>query len=97
MPIPKKKLKEARQPLRDRILKFLARNPEMAYSVLEIVQAVEGYEKDDFVVMIGRMDDFAVDELVGPVLQELEALLREGKITSAVYQANEYYAIELPA
>ena len=97
MPIPKKKLKEARQPLEGRILRFLGRNPEMAYALFEIVRAVEEYRDAQFTVMVAGMEGEEVQEFFRPYREALQRLLKESKITSAIYHGNEHYAIEHPS
>jgi hypothetical protein len=52
MPIPIAELQKAAQPLAGRILRFLESRPDEAFSVLEIIEAIEGIVAADVPALI---------------------------------------------
>ena len=93
MPIPVAKLHEAQKPFEDRILAFLARDPDQAYSLWEIRVGVEDWSQEVaalVALLLSREQGRAAQE---PYRVALEGLLRAGRVHAADVRGTQYFAL----
>jgi hypothetical protein len=87
-------LQEARRPVRERVLEFLERNPDTAYSPGEIFVGLEGWSEMAAALALAIVTKEA--PVLVPVADALRTLEAEGLIQSAQHFNVPYYAIRSP-
>ncbi|WP_309895538.1 hypothetical protein [Archangium sp.] len=96
MPIDITQFNEASKPLTERILGLLKAHPAQAYSLMEIMAALEGKEDTTSVawlILIERMDG-KNSETWNKYVNSVTELVNQKKVKEAVVQGTTYYAYE---
>ena len=91
MPIPAEKLKEAQQPLSNRIFEFLQRNKSLAFTSLEIMVALEG-DTPPLGIRFALMASTTREKFIAEYADALGELLKKkmakaGKVSGETYWA----------
>lgn len=86
-------LKEAERPLEERVVDFLSKHSEQAFTLWEIYSALEGYDKQTASLGFFLMSEQQRQKALEPYVAVLDALLRQRRITAARYQSTQYFAI----
>ena len=89
MPIPAEKLSEAKRPLHERILEFLRRNKGTAYTIHEVIQAMEYANLPALYALY--VPDESRKEVVERYTGALAELKQTKMIEIADYQGNTYF------
>src|SRR5207245_469460 len=95
MPIPIDQLQtpiEDELPLEDQIVDFLERDPNRAYSLLEILAALRGFPNvDAALAKLETWDELEQERLIHQYRSALGYLILEDKIVAAEHQGEGYY------
>jgi hypothetical protein len=93
MPIPIQKLHEAQRPLKERILAFLQEHSEEAFSPMEILAYLQGYDQTTIGVLMIGMNAERQAMLLAPIKKVLDEAVRSQVLQSASYQSAVYYGM----
>jgi hypothetical protein len=91
MPIDKATFKEAARPLEQRVLDYLQQNAQEAYSFLEIVAALEGYDSEFSAAILMYLD--SERRIQRAYEKALLRLMASGKVTRVMRQQTPYYSV----
>lgn len=91
MPIPIDKFQAASQPLPERIIDLLSGRSDAAFSLFEIVAAVEGVDESSaqILLMVSREDANGVARRYAAALDQL---VKSGRVSAATVGGLTYYA-----
>jgi len=92
MPIAITELEEASQPLPDRIVVFLGKNRDKAYTDLEIFGGVEGYDQMSLQMATIFWTPEEKARALAPLRAALADLLRRGLIQRGKRRGEDYWA-----
>jgi len=97
VPIDIQQFNQAAKRLDERVLEFLSKNPSQAYSLMEIISALEGTEEKALSWLIileklGNKGSPPSSSTWDRYLTEVESLLKQGKIVQAQVHGITYYA-----
>jgi hypothetical protein len=96
MPIDMQQFKEASKPLGERVLEFLSKDPNQAYSIIEIAAAVEGYAPDQISVLLLLEGTRGQSKTWDRYAEVLTSLVEQRKVAQAVHKGSTYYAAAKP-
>ena len=96
MPIDVKELVQAQRPLEERILEFLAANPDKAYSAYEVQAGVDRLDANMLRMLIALSQPAERDKILARTTATLEKLLNANKVIKGEHHGQAYYAIKQP-
>ena len=94
MPIPKKELKKAQEPLDKRILEFLKQDSANAYTVVEVFAAVEGYQPSIAEIILLSMTMEQRRAYLRELHEALDRMVTEGILEAALVRGTPHYAVK---
>jgi hypothetical protein len=95
VPIDIDQFKAATRPLADRVLEFLNKTPSQAYSLIELIVALEGITESNltWLLALERMGGHR-SKTWDSYQEAVAVLLTEGKIVEAQVRGITYYAVK---
>jgi hypothetical protein len=92
MPVPIAKVKEALNPLGDRILALLGKDPGSALTIFEIIAPLEGWESGTVaLVLLAERSQVPSSPTFTRYADALAELVATGRVTMAPYQGGNVY------
>lgn len=93
MPIPIDTLRKQQRPHADRLMEFLQAHSDQAYTLVELVAELEGYEDTNKLgLAMSMLKPEDVDQIGLPYFLALKQLVKDGSVSFALHQGREYYA-----
>ncbi len=94
MPISVEELRKAKRPLDERIIEFLSKSPSSAYTLVELIKGVEGYEGEDdsSFALLMVMERTRPGGLQSRYEAAIKNLIASGAVEVAALRGTEYYA-----
>jgi len=97
MPIPVKELEEAdlremRGPLPERILRFLGKRPDQAFTDVEILGGIDGHSETSLTIAMIFWDKDELATVLTPIRNALDELAGRGALISGARSGIVYWA-----